>query len=78
MLVLADLAGAGREQRLAHQVGVVLGYEPDELERVGGGGLERLDGLQPEHPGDHVGDAAARLVQAGVRGDHGHALARRA
>jgi len=27
--------------------------------------------------GDHVRDAAAGLVQVGVRGDDGHALARR-
>ncbi len=78
VLVLADHAGAGGEQRLAHEVGVVGRHEADELERVGRGRRQRHDGLQIEQLGDHVGHAAAGLVEARVRGDDGHALARRA
>ena len=76
VLVLADHAGAGGEQRLAHEVGVVGRHEPDELEHVGGGRGQRHDGLQIEQLRDHVGHAAAGLVEAGVRRDDGHALAR--
>ena len=76
VLVLADHAGAGGEQRLAHEVGVVGRHEPDELEHVGGGRRQRHDGLQIEQLRDHVGHAAAGLVEAGVRGDDGDALAR--
>ena len=78
MLVLADHAGAGGEDGLAHEVGVVGGHEAHELEDVGGGRRQRRRRLDPEQLRDHVGDAAARLVEAGVRGDHGDAFARRA
>ena len=78
VLVLADHAGAGGEERLAHEVGVVHGHEPDELQHVGGRRRQRHDGLQVEQLREHVGHPAARLVQAGVRGDDGHALPRRA
>ena len=78
MLVLADHAGACGEERLTHEVGVVHGHEPDELHHVGGRRRQRHDGLQVEQLGEHVGHAAARLVQAGVCGDDGHALPRRA
>ncbi len=77
VLVLADHAGAGGEERFAHQVDVVLRHEADQLVRIRGGGRQRHGRLQAEHTGHDVGDAAARLVQAGVRGDHGDALARR-
>ena len=76
VLVLADNAGAGGEDRLAHEVGVVGGHEADQLEGVGGGRRQRRRGLEAEQLGHHVGEAAARLVEAGVRGDDGHTLAR--
>src|SRR5665648_656221 len=78
VLVFADHAGAGGEQGLAHQVGVVGRHEADQLEGVGGGRRQRRRRLQPQHLGDHVGDAAVRLVEVGVRGDHGDAVPRRA
>ena len=76
VLVLADHAGAGREQGLAHEVGVVGRHEADQLERVGRRRRQRDDGLEVEELGDHVGHAAAGLVEAGVRGDDGDALPR--
>ena len=76
VLVLPDHAGARREQRLAHQVGVVRRHEADQLEPVDRGGLQRLRALETEHGGHHVGQAALRLVKVGVRNDDGQAVAR--
>ena len=78
VLVLADHAGAGGEHGLAHQVGVVGRHEADQLEGVGGGRRQRRRRLEPEQLREHVGDAAVRLVEVGVRGDHGDAVPRRA
>ncbi len=77
VLVAADHAGAGGEQRRAHEADVVHGHEADELEPVGRGRRQRYRGLQPQQLRALVGDAAARLVEIGVRGDHRDAAARR-
>ena len=52
------------------------GTKPTSLSASAAAGASGDDGLEIEQLGDHVGDAAARLVEAGVRGDDGDALAR--
>ncbi len=76
VLVLADHPGADREERFADEVGVVGRHEADQLEPVDGARLEGLRTLQAERLRHQVGEPAARLVEVGVRDDHGAALAR--
>ena len=51
------------------------GTKPTSL-RASAAADQRRRGLEAEQPGHHVGEATLRLVEAGVRGDHGHTLAR--